>query len=139
MIKFKDILNEEIKIKPNDWLNPKNIEPPHEVRDNKKLNKIIENMKLKGYYGRPILIVNTFNGYFALTGSHRLAATKKLNMHEIPVYIIDESDFNDYLDKINKDAMEFLYLDKYKIEKHLKNIDKKAYELMKYENKKDDE
>ena len=132
---FKEFLINEQTIKPNNWMNPKNIEPPHEVRDKKKLINIINHMKLRGYVGRPILVVNTFNGYFALSGSHRLAASKKLNIDEIPVYEIDEKDFNDYLDKIKKDAYDFFYLDKHKIEKHLKNIDNNAYELMKLENK----
>ena len=54
----------------------KMIEPPHEVRDHAKLDELVSSMRRDGWIGRPLLAIEIADYLQALTGSHRLAASK---------------------------------------------------------------
>ena len=78
------------------------IEPPHHVKDKQKLGKLLTEMENNGWVGRPILAYQNDGEYFALTGSHRIAAAKKLGI-EIPVMLVDDDVVN-----FENDSGEFL-------------------------------
>ena len=56
----------------------KNIFPPHEVRDNDKVNRLFESMKKDGYTGHALLIVDCGDYEQSFNGTHRLAAINKI-------------------------------------------------------------
>ena len=72
-----------------------NIIPLHEVRDEEKLNNLIESMKENGWTGRPIVVLD-IGDIQALTGSHRYAAAKIAGIEEIPCAIVNHGDMFDY-------------------------------------------
>lgn len=74
-------------------VNARRIQPVHEARDADKLAALISAMETGGWQGRPLLVQDAGNELWAVTGSHRLAAARKLEM-EIPV-VITETDFSD--------------------------------------------
>ena len=87
--------SESIKVDPTDEVSASRIEPIHGVRDNEKLNLLVESMEEKGWTGRPIPVYEGIYGKMALTGSHRIAAAKKAGI-DIPIYEIDGlADFSD--------------------------------------------
>lgn len=69
--------------------------------DEKKVNHIAENMKNNGFVGCPILIFNEQ----LFTGSHRLAALKKLEAEGLDVYDWDVAE--DVTDIINDNFEKF--------------------------------
>lgn len=96
-----------------DEINAGMILPPHEVEDEEKLAMLIDSMSKNGWVGNPIAAYNSFCGIQALTGSHRIAAAKELDI-DIPVYITEEyHDEYDYLageDLLNSCEIEDAYL-----------------------------
>lgn len=79
------------------------INPPHQVKDHAKLQMLIDNMDENGWIGRPILAYqDASGGIYALTGSHRIAAARELEI-EIPVMYVDAS-----VGDFENDAGEFL-------------------------------
>lgn len=76
-----------------------NHQPPHEIRDREKLEKMIEHLR-NGNELPPIVA----NGEIAFSGSHRLAAYSVCNMDPQVVEINDEEFVT---------AMGFLGLDQY--------------------------
>jgi ParB-like chromosome segregation protein Spo0J len=66
------------------------INPPHGVRDQAKLDTLVEGMRAGGWTGRPLLVERRGDGYQAWTGSHRIAAARKIShAMEVPVVVID--------------------------------------------------
>lgn len=65
------------------------IEQFHRITDYKKMIELAENMKTRGWNGRPLIVVDCGGEYSALTGSHRLQAAGIAGLDEIPVAIVD--------------------------------------------------
>lgn len=65
------------------------IQPPHEVRDEEKLEIIAASMRETGWQGRPVLVIERSDYYQALTGSHRYAAAELAEIDSIPVVIVN--------------------------------------------------
>lgn len=117
----------------SEYENPKYIQPPHEVRDIKKLQKLTESMQKNGWQGRPILAYDVGRGAEALTGSHRIAAAKAAGIKEIPVMYVD-ADVANYLDKNGKSIEDASFLSEKQLQKWLSNFgDKNAANLLKFE------
>ncbi len=111
---------------------PNNIEPPHEVRDDKKLDSLVHRMEEEGWVGRPILMYDTGQANQALTGSHRIAAARKAGI-EIPILKVDEDVLN-YEDENGDTISEIVYRDADEIAEFLKKAgDNDASELMELE------
>lgn len=76
----------------------KDIEPQHPVRQPRRVKALVASMKKRGWVGRPLVVADfgpagTMLGkrYLALTGTHRLAAVKKMREREIPAEVVDVS------------------------------------------------
>jgi uncharacterized ParB-like nuclease family protein len=70
---------------------PGQIRPIHGVQEQAKYEALLEAMRLVGWEGRPIVVVYSFKistRYQALTGSHRLAAARKIGLKEIPAIVV---------------------------------------------------
>jgi len=65
------------------------VNPLHEVRDEKKLDELVRNIKAHGWVGRPLIVEEFGEGYQAWTGSHRLIAAKQAGLEKVPVIVID--------------------------------------------------
>ena len=72
-----------------DAANPTDIEPLHEVRDAEKLEALTASMERDGWQGRPILVSARDGGFFAYTGSHRIAAARAAGLDQVPVVVIE--------------------------------------------------
>jgi hypothetical protein len=109
---------------------PKAIEPPHGVRDEKKLDSLVESMKEKGWVGRPILAYDIGRGPEALTGSHRIQAARKAGIDEIPVVMVD-NEIGNYIDEAGESISEASYKDADEVSDFLRKFgDKDAADLM---------
>lgn len=87
---------EEIELYPPDfYVNPKRIEPPHDVKDSAHLRSIVASFrKHGGWCGRPLLVESVGRaGWLSWTGSNRIKAAwivgEKI-VPEIPVVLIDK-------------------------------------------------
>jgi len=89
-----------------EFISPKRIEPPHEVRDKEKLVDLVSKMEKDGWQGRPILAVDLGQGPEALTGSHRIAAARIAGI-EVPVIMID-SEIGNYQDSEERDIRDLM-------------------------------
>lgn len=113
----------------HDVINPQGIEPPHNVRDVAKKEKLTENMEKNGWVGRPLLVFDAGRGNEALTGSHRIAAAKQAGI-EIPIYKIDEN-IGNYADKNGNTIFDAANFEQKNIVKFLREFgDKNAAKLM---------
>jgi len=81
------------------YVSASSIEPPHGIRDKKKLSLLINSMKKLGWKGRPILTYDVGRGDEALTGSHRIHAAKNTNI-KIPIHRIENA--GDHIDEDDK-------------------------------------
>ena len=114
-------------------LDPNYVIPINET-EQEKVNKIVENIEANGWQGPPILVISNNDATYALTGSHRIAATIKIG-EEIPAVVIEDNEDTAALIEANNDderlaiAKELLDEDK---------ISKDAYDLMKYEVEKEE-
>jgi hypothetical protein len=64
--------------------------PRHDAHDAAKLGALVASMDADGWRGRPLLAVETCNGYRLLTGSHRYAAIQQLaEPIDVPIAIVD--------------------------------------------------
>lgn len=82
-----------------DLINPDRIIELHGVRSEKHLQKIKTSIEENGWNGEPLLIMSDGDGYYALNGSHRVAACRAINQKseengdydviEIPTYVIN--------------------------------------------------
>jgi len=113
-----------------EYKRPKAIEPPHGVRDQKKLDSLVESMKEKGWVGRPILAYDIGRGPEALTGSHRIQAARKAGIDEIPVVMVD-NEIGNYIDEAGESISEASYKDADEVSDFLRKFgDKDAADLM---------
>ena len=116
---------------PIEYKSAMSIEPPHNVRDNKKLLSLIESMKNTGWQGRPILTYDVGRGEEALTGSHRIKAAREANI-EVPIYRIENT--GDYVDKNGKSILDVGFMELDDQVKWLNKFgDKNAAKLLKQE------
>jgi hypothetical protein len=122
-------------VKQNTYDGIKYIEPPHEVRDTKKFYDLVDDMKRKGWLGRPILAVEKGGAIYALTGSHRIAAAQEVGI-DPEVYSISYNKLSKRLDAEGIEKFkDFLQLDEYEQTKILKDVDSGAYDLIRREAK----
>ena len=116
---------------PTEYKSAMSIEPPHNVRDNKKLLSLTESMKNTGWQGRPILTYDVGRGEEALTGSHRIKAAREANI-EVPIYRIENA--GDYVDKNGKSILDVGFMELDDQVKWLNKFgDKNAAKLLKQE------
>lgn len=116
---------------PTEYKSAMSIEPPHNVRDTKKLLSLTESMKNTGWQGRPILTYDVGRGEEALTGSHRIKAAREANI-EVPIYRIENA--GDYVDKNGKSILDVGFMDLNDQVKWLNKFgDKNAAKLLKQE------
>jgi hypothetical protein len=116
---------------PIEYKSAMSIEPPHKVRDNKKLLSLIESMKNTGWQGRPILTYDVGRGNEALTGSHRIKAAREANI-EVPIYKI--KNVGDYVDANGKSIHDVGFMELDEQVKWLNKFgDKNAAKLLKQE------
>jgi len=74
-------------------VDPRNIVPLHEVKRERMdhLRELMRRMRLEGWAGRPLVVEETApNRYQAWTGTHRLAAARRVGMRRVPVVLIDK-------------------------------------------------
>lgn len=67
------------------------VQPPHEVdAHSSHLQEILASLQEHGWTGRPLLVEELPDGnYRAWTGSHRIAAAKKLRLSTVPCLLIN--------------------------------------------------
>ena len=73
-------------------VDPRNITPLHRVKKRRKhhLRELVRRLRESGWQGRPLLVERIGrNRYQAWTGTHRLAAARRLRMRRVPVVVID--------------------------------------------------
>jgi len=64
--------------------------PPHEADG----DRLLASLSAHGWLGRPLLALVSGDGHQALTGSHRLAAARALEMR-VPLLVIEADDLDD--------------------------------------------
>ena len=67
------------------------INPKHEITDPDKLARLIADMDANGWEGRPLLVAYDGDGYYAMSGTHRLAAARETDTL-VPVLLMDNDD-----------------------------------------------
>jgi hypothetical protein len=72
-------------------LSVEEITPLHKARSRRHLGELESDMRQNGWNGRPLLVIERENDYLAWTGSHRIAAAKKVGLTLIPCYVLSES------------------------------------------------
>ena len=79
-------------------VNPERIRPPHKVYTKRLYKKLYKSMERNGWKGYPLVAVQTIRttrwDYYALNGSHRIAAARKSNT-QIPVIVLPSSFLDD--------------------------------------------
>src|SRR5262249_14224980 len=73
-------------------IDPEEIEPLHEVRDQAKVDQLTADMKKNGWRGTPLLVIEPKSDYLAWTGTHRLAAATQAGLSSVPCYVIHEQE-----------------------------------------------
>jgi len=71
-------------------LKPWDIKPLHKPTNKRHLDELVESMKEIGWQGRPLLVIRRKSDYVAWTGSHRIAAARKVGLDVVPCYLLDE-------------------------------------------------
>ncbi len=122
-------VNQERQIDYDEKIEPSYIMLVNDV-DRQKVAKIAESMENNGYDGRPIVVLDDANeGYRALTGSHRIAAAKELDI-DIPAIVIDNNDATaTLLDVYNDEELAQVAKELY----DNGDIDERAYNVLKDE------
>src|SRR3974390_1873180 len=80
------------------WINPGRVEPPHEVRELGKYERLVHHMSEHGWQGRPLIGRVSFHSrvfedehvmyaYDAWTGSHRIAAARVVGV-SVPLVVL---------------------------------------------------
>ena len=72
-------------------INPWEIKTLHDVTNEGLLENLISDMIENGWHGRPLLVIETEDNYFAWTGTHRVHAAREAGFESIPCYVLDES------------------------------------------------
>ena len=75
-------------------IDPQEIEPLHEVRNQALLDALTADMKENGWRGRPLLVIERESDYVAWTGSHRMAAAIEAGLALVPCYVIHEDELS---------------------------------------------
>jgi len=73
-------------------VDPQHVKPLHEIRKSRAhhLRELIDRMRHEGWQGRALVVEETApNRYQAWTGTHRLAAARRVGIR-VPVVIIDK-------------------------------------------------
>ena len=73
-------------------IDPAEITPLHEVRNETLLNWLSADMQENGWEGRPLLVIDRPSGFLAWTGSHRIVAAKNAKLPSVPCYVIQENE-----------------------------------------------
>lgn len=68
------------------------IRPPHGVTRPEHLRALVDSMRKRGWFGRPLLVERNAHGVQSWTGSHRLAAAAVLGI-DVPVIVIPTTAF----------------------------------------------
>ena len=71
-------------------LNPCDVKPLHEARQQRLLNELMADMLENGWQGRPLLVIERGADYLAWTGSHRIAAARQAGLSTVPCYVLDQ-------------------------------------------------
>lgn len=71
-------------------IDPRSLIPLHDVRSKVSLQRLVDDMAENGWMGRPLLVVESPKGFFAWTGSHRIAAAVEVGLESIPCYVVEE-------------------------------------------------
>lgn len=80
-------------------ISPKEITPRNEITNRSQFDLNVLNFEKNGWMGRPLLVVETWNGDEAITGSHRLLAAEAAGLKEIPVVKIDLEEYQEWLNE----------------------------------------
>jgi len=92
----------------SDLVDPRRLVPVNEVRHPRSVERLIKAFLDVGWMGPPILAVDQGNGWQALTGSHRIAAAREIEM-KVPVYYVDSElleKFNEHSDRSILEAID---------------------------------
>jgi ParB-like chromosome segregation protein Spo0J len=75
-----------------EMMDPRAIEPLHEIRDAATLAALTADMQAHGWMGRPLLVLR--DGVdMALTGTHRLGAAIAAGLDAVPCVVIETDDY----------------------------------------------
>jgi ParB-like chromosome segregation protein Spo0J len=77
---------------------PEDLRPLHAVHDERKLNSLASDMRKHGWRGRPLLVIQRQEAYFAWTGTHRIAAAMKAGLEAVPCYVVQEDQLQGEVD-----------------------------------------
>jgi len=77
-------------------IDPEEIEPLHEVRNEARFDDLTASMKENGWQSRPLLVIERKSDYLAWTVSHRLAAAIKAGLSLVPCNVIHECQLSEY-------------------------------------------
>ena len=77
---------------------PEDLCPLHAAHDKRKLNSLASDMRRHGWRGRPLLVIQRQESYFAWTGSHRIAAAMKAGLEAVPCYVVQEDQLQGEVD-----------------------------------------
>lgn len=77
-----------INMKPKNELDPNKLIPLHKAWDESRINDLVASMQEKGWTERPVLVLNTDNRNYALTGTHRIEAARRTGI-TVPVHYVD--------------------------------------------------
>ena len=80
----------------DDTVDARSLIPPHEVRDEAHAAALAESLRKDGWTGRPLLVAQDCNGFHALTGSHRIAAAKRIAGLAVPICLLDQDRLEAY-------------------------------------------
>jgi len=69
---------------------PQDLNSLHEVREQEVFKELVVSMAENGWQGRPLLVIDCEDKYVAWTGSHRIAAARKVGLLEVPCYVVSE-------------------------------------------------
>ena len=69
---------------------PQDLNPLHEVREQEKFKELVDDMAENGWQGRSLLVIECKDKYVAWMGSHRIAAARKVDLPEVPCYVVKE-------------------------------------------------
>jgi hypothetical protein len=74
-------------------VDPHHITPLHVLKSSREhhLRELMVRLRTEGWQGRPLVVEDTSpHRYQAWTGTHRLAAARRVNLHRVPVVLIDK-------------------------------------------------
>jgi hypothetical protein len=77
------------KLIPDALMPANKLKPINGIEDRQKFNKLVQSMSTNGWQGRPILVYQDMGKAKAITGSHRIAAARKLGL-DVPVLYVNK-------------------------------------------------